>query len=80
MDAWLGVVYLAVGVIIIGYVMWYWALGKAGIARLGLMQFLQPVSGMILAGLLLGERVGAALIVAAALVAAGVWIALRVQD
>ena len=80
LNAWLGVVYLAFGVTIIGYVMWYWALGKGGIARLGLMQFLQPVSGVILAAVLLGETVGLALLIAAAMVLVGVWIALQAQD
>ncbi|MGI9303917.1 MAG: DMT family transporter [Gammaproteobacteria bacterium] len=78
-NAWLGVLYLSIGVTIIGYVMWYWALGKGGIARLGLVQFLQPVSGVILAGIVLGERVGPTLIVAAVLVLVGVWIALQVK-
>lgn len=80
LEAWLGVVYLALGVTIIGYVMWYWALGKGGIARLGLVQFLQPVSGVILAGVLLHERVGLVFFVATATVFVGVWIALQVQD
>lgn len=78
-DAWLGVLYLAVGVTIIGYVMWYWALGKGGIARLGLMQFLQPVSGVILAWILLGERFGAAFVIASGMVLAGVWIAMQAR-
>ena len=79
-NAWLGVVYLAFGVTILGYVMWYWALGKGGIARLSLMQFLQPVSGVILAGVLLGETVGIVLLVAAVMVLVGVWIALQAQE
>lgn len=78
-EAWSALAYLAIGVTIVGYVMWYWALGKGGIARLGLMQFLQPVSGVALAAVLLGERIGPVLVAAAALVLAGVWIAVRPQ-
>ena len=40
---------------IIAYILWYWALGTGGIARVGLFQFLQPVSGVILAGIILAE-------------------------
>jgi len=75
--AWGGVIYLAVGVTILGYGLWYWALGKGGIARIGLLQFLQPVSGVLLAWLLLGEPVSASLPAATALILLGVWIATR---
>jgi drug/metabolite transporter (DMT)-like permease len=75
--AWAGVLYLAVAVTIVGYVLWYWALGKGGIARVGLMQFLQPVSGLLLAALLLGEGLTLPLAIAAALVLTGVFVAAR---
>ncbi|MFO0997801.1 MAG: DMT family transporter [Alphaproteobacteria bacterium] len=77
--AWAGVLYLAIGVTIIGYVSWYWALGKGGIARVGLFQFLQPISGVILAWLLLSEPVSDAFLLATALVLSGVWIATRAR-
>lgn len=77
MSSWAGVLYLAIAVTIIGYVLWYWALGKGGIARVGLMQFLQPVSGLLLAALLLGEGLTLPLALAAALVLAGVFTAAR---
>jgi len=79
-DAWAGVVYLAVGITIVGYVMWYWALGKGGIGRIALMQFLQPVSGVILAWFLLGEHFGGLFILASILVLAGTWVALQAKD
>ena len=75
--AWAGVLDLAVAVTIIGYILWYWALGQGGIARVGLMQFLQPISGLLLAAALLGEGMTLPLAVAAALVLAGVFIAAR---
>lgn len=76
-DAWASALYLAVGVTIGGYILWYWALGKGGIARIGSFQFLQPVSGVVLAWLLLGEQMSSSFFIAAALVLAGVWFALR---
>jgi drug/metabolite transporter (DMT)-like permease len=75
--AWIAILYLASIVTILGYVLWYWALGQGGIARVGLVQFLQPVSGVILAALLLGEGVSAGFLAASALVLFGVWLAIR---
>ena len=75
--AWLGIGYLAVFVTIVGYVLWYWALGQGGIARVGVLQFLQPVSGVALAALLLGEGVNLSFLVASGLVLFGVWLALK---
>jgi len=76
-PAWSAVGYLAVIVTILGYVLWYWALGKGGIARVGLVQFLQPVSGVILAAVLLGERISLSFLLASALVLSGVWLAIK---
>ena len=76
-PAWSAIAYLAVVVTILGYVLWYWALGQGGIARVGLIQFLQPVSGVILAAALLGERISASFLLASALVLGGVWLAIR---
>lgn len=78
-QAWAGVAYLAVAVTIIGYVMWYWALGKGGIERIGLIQFLQPVSGVVLALLLLGERFSLVFVAASAVILLGVWLAIRAK-
>jgi drug/metabolite transporter (DMT)-like permease len=74
---WVAIAYLAVGVTIVGYVLWYWALGRGGIARIALLQFLQPVSGVILAAILLGEDFGAIFIAASGVILFGVWYALR---
>lgn len=78
-EAWLSILYLAVGVSIIGYMLWYWALGKGGIERIGLFQFLQPISGVILAWILLDERLTVTFAVASALILFGVWFALKAQ-
>ncbi len=75
--SWIAIFYLALVSTIIGYVLWYWALGKGGIARVGLIQFLQPVSGVILAGLLLGEQITLSFAIASAVVLFGVWLAIR---
>jgi drug/metabolite transporter (DMT)-like permease len=78
-EIWVAIAYLALGVTIVGYVLWYWALGQGGIARIALLQFLQPVSGVILAAILLGEDFGATFIVASGVILFGVWYALRIE-
>ena len=77
LRAWLALLYMAAISSILGYVLWYWALGKGGIARVGLFQFLQPVSGVILAALLLSERISLSFALASALILGGVWLAIR---
>ncbi len=76
-NAWASVIYIAIGVTIIGYILWYWALGKGGIARIGLLQFLQPISGVILAWFLLAEFVSINFLIASSIIILGVWIAFR---
>lgn len=76
-SAWLAAIYLALGVTIVGYILWYWALGKGGIARIGSFQFLQPISGIALAWLLLGEQLTSTFFAASALVLVGVWFVLK---
>ncbi|MEM7194471.1 MAG: DMT family transporter [Pseudomonadota bacterium] len=73
----LGLLYLTVGVTIVAYVFWYWALGKGGIARIGSFQFLQPVTGVIAASWLLHESVDVSFVLASILVLGGVWLALK---
>jgi drug/metabolite transporter (DMT)-like permease len=78
--AWAGVWYQAIGVTIIAYILWYWALGTGGIARIGLFQFLQPVSGVILAWMILSERLSFNFIIASSLIMLGVIVALRAKS
>lgn len=77
--SWSGLLYQAIGVTIIGYILWYWALGTGGIARVGLFQFLQPVSGVILAWLILAERLSLTFIVASVIIMLGVVLAFRAK-
>ncbi len=74
-QAWAAVLFLAVFTSIVGYVGWYWALAHGGIQRIATIQFIQPISGIALAALVLGERLTPALGVAAAIVLTGVWVA-----
>lgn len=76
-QSWGAVLYLASITTIVGYIGWYWALAKGGIARIATIQFFQPLSGLVLAALLLGERMTLPLLAASILILAGVWIAQR---
>jgi drug/metabolite transporter (DMT)-like permease len=76
-EAWGAVLFLAVATSILGYVGWYWALDRGGIARIATLQFLQPISGFVLAALVLGERVTVPVAVGSALIVGGIVIAQR---
>ncbi|MBM3516432.1 MAG: DMT family transporter [Alphaproteobacteria bacterium] len=75
--SWACVLYLALGATLVAYLLWYWALARGGVARVGLAQFIQPVIAVGLAAVLLGERVTFGLAAAAAVIVAGVVIAQR---
>jgi len=77
--AWSGLIYQAIGVTIVAYILWYWALGTGGIARVGLLQFLQPVSGVILAFIILSEQLSLTFLVASTIVMLGVILAFRAK-
>lgn len=76
-TAWGAVLFLAVVTSVVGYVGWYWALDRGGIARIATWQFLQPVSGFVLAALILGEDVTVPIAVGSALIVAGIVVAKR---
>jgi drug/metabolite transporter (DMT)-like permease len=75
--SWVAVLFLAVMVSIVAYVGWYWALARGGIMRMAPLMFLQPISGLVLAALVLGEQLSAGLAVGSAAVLAGVAVARR---
>ncbi len=54
---WLGLAYVSVFSMLIGFVFWYRGLARGGIAAVGQLQLLQPFFGLALAGLLLHEPV-----------------------
>ena len=77
LPAWAGLGYVALFSMLIGFVFWYRALARGGIAAIGQLQLLQPFLGLGVAALVLGERIEPAMIVAAAAVAACVALARR---
>ncbi|MFQ5775215.1 MAG: DMT family transporter [Kiloniellaceae bacterium] len=69
------VLYLAAASSILAYAAWYWALGRGGIGRTGLAQFLQPVVGVVLAVAILRESLTWPMVLAAATILGGVALA-----
>ncbi|MCA1378476.1 MULTISPECIES: DMT family transporter [unclassified Bradyrhizobium] len=76
-PAWIGLAYVSVFSMFVGFIFWYRGLAIGGIARIGQLQQLQPFFGLALAGLLLGEPVAASMIAATAIVVACVFFARR---
>ncbi|UJW76586.1 DMT family transporter [Rhizobium sp. SL42] len=57
MPAWLGLAYVSVFSMLVGFVFWYRGLALGGIAAVGQLQLLQPFFGLALAATLLHEQV-----------------------
>jgi drug/metabolite transporter (DMT)-like permease len=57
MPAWLGLAYVSLFSMLIGFIFWYRGLAQGGIAAVGQLQLLQPFFGLALAATLLGEQV-----------------------
>ena len=68
MPAWLGLAYVSVFSMLVGFVFWYRGLALGGIVGVGQLQLLQPFFGLALAGLLLGEPIAWTMIAATGLV------------
>jgi drug/metabolite transporter (DMT)-like permease len=56
-PAWLGLIYVSLFSMLIGFVFWYRGLAQGGIAAVGQLQLLQPLFGLALAATLLHETV-----------------------
>jgi drug/metabolite transporter (DMT)-like permease len=67
-PAWLGLAYVSIFSMLVGFVFWYRGLALGGIAGVGQLQLLQPFFGQALAGLLLHEPVAWTMIAATGLV------------
>ncbi len=72
LKAWLNLAYLGVFGTVFGYVWFYEGIHRIGAARAGLFINFVPVSAVALAWLVLGERLGASLLLGVALVTVGV--------
>jgi len=77
--AWLGLAYVSVVSMFLGFFAWYAGLARGGVARVGQVQLLQPLLTFLWAGLVLGEHVGAGTVLAATGVLASVVVTQRAR-
>ena len=75
--SWMATAVLAWGVTIGGYMLWTRALADGGIARVGSLQLLQPIFGILLALAVLGEPLTPMLVIATLIAILGVAIVQR---
>jgi drug/metabolite transporter (DMT)-like permease len=62
-SAWIGLGYISLFSMLIGFVFWYRGLAQGGIAAVGQLQLLQPFFGLALAASLLHEKVSPMMVV-----------------
>lgn len=62
-KAWIGLGYVSIFSMLVGFIFWYKGLAQGGIAAVGQLQLLQPFFGLLLAATLLNEHVGWPIIV-----------------
>jgi drug/metabolite transporter (DMT)-like permease len=56
-SAWVGLAYVSIFSMLIGFVFWYRGLAQGGIAAVGQLQLLQPFMGLCLAAFFLNEQI-----------------------
>jgi drug/metabolite transporter (DMT)-like permease len=78
-TAWLGLAYVSLVSMFLGFFAWYAGLARGGVAKVGQVQLLQPLLTFLWAGLILGEDVGVGTILAAAGVLASVIVTQRAR-
>jgi drug/metabolite transporter (DMT)-like permease len=64
-TAWLGLAYVSLVSMFLGFFAWYAGLARGGVARIGQIQLAQPVLTLGWSALLLGESVGAVTVLTA---------------
>jgi drug/metabolite transporter (DMT)-like permease len=58
LSAWIGLAYVSLFSMLIGFIFWYRGLAQGGIAGVSQLQLLQPLFGLALAAIFLHESVG----------------------
>ncbi|WP_407528032.1 DMT family transporter [Methylobacterium oryzisoli] len=76
-PAWLGLAYVSVFSMMVGFIFWYRGLALGGIAGVGQLQLLQPFFGFLLAAALLHEPIAWTMVVSTVIVVACVFGAKR---
>lgn len=69
-PAWMGLAYVSVFSMMVGFIFWYRGLALGGIAGVGQLQLLQPFFGFLLAAIVLGEPIAWSMIASTIVVVA----------
>lgn len=67
-PAWIGLAYVSIFSMIVGFLFWYRGLALGGIAGVGQLQLLQPFLGFLLAAIFLGEPIAGTMIASTVIV------------
>lgn len=69
-PAWVGLAYVSIFSMMVGFIFWYRGLALGGIAGVGQLQLLQPFFGFLLAAIFLGEPIAWTMIASTVIVVA----------
>ena len=76
-DGWAGIAFLGIFCSGLAYIFWYDALQALPVAQTGAFLYIEPVVTVIVAALILGERLYLATLLGGVLILAGVWLVNR---
>jgi drug/metabolite transporter (DMT)-like permease len=76
-DGWTGIAFLGIVCSGLAYIFWYDALQALPVAQTGAFLYLEPVSTVIVAALILGEQLYLFTMIGGVLILAGVWLVNR---
>lgn len=79
-EGWLAVAWLTLLSSLAGYALWFYALGRGGIGRIGSLQLLMPVTALAVAVIVLGENLTMSLIASCVAIVLGTFLARRYAD
>lgn len=74
---WAALLHVTLGATLLGYISWFWALSRGGIARVAALQLAQPVVALLFAVLLLGEHLPTRVVLATLVIIGGIVVARR---
>lgn len=69
-PSWIGLAYVSIFSMMVGFIFWYRGLALGGIAEVGQLQLLQPFFGFLLAAIFLGEPIAWTMIASTVIVVA----------
>ena len=72
-QAWMAIAWMVILSSLVGYGLWFYALGNGGISRIGTLQLAMPVVTIAAASLILGEVITIKIAFITTAIIAGTW-------